>query len=181
VVSFDAEAAQALARAIRRKLMSGPSTGALPYDLASAVIEVAAERLASEDDCCIADLNAVFGLDLEEPTWVVPLADVNAATWTIERVLHGEQAIIGMLATVTHDWSVVASSPGGTETMMWDDGIGLYQFTVDDRVYFFTLGEPAVCETQWWWAHDVGDIEARARAIRDGRSVVGLPAETGER
>jgi len=180
VVSFDAEPAQALARAIRRKFMSGPSTGALPYDLAAAVIEVAVELLAGEDECFIADLNVLFGLDLEEPEWEVPLDDVNAATWTIERVLHGEQAIIGMLATVTHEWSVVESSPGGTATMMSDDGIGLYEFTLGDRVFFFTLGEPDVCESQWWWAHDVGDVEARARAIGDGRSVIGLPADADE-
>jgi len=180
VASFDAEAAQALALAVRRKLMSGPSTGALPYDLASAVIEVAVERFAGEDECCIADLNVLFGLDLEEPEWEVPLDDVNAATWTIERVLHGEQAILGMLATVTHEWSVVESSPGGTATMMSDDGIGLYEFTVGERVYFFTLGEPDVCDTQWWTAHDVGDVQARARAIQDGRSVIGLPTQADE-
>jgi hypothetical protein len=180
VALFDAEATEALARAIRRKLMTGPSTGALPYDLASAVIEVAVERLVGEDECCIADLNVLFGLDLEEPEWEVQLDDVGAATWTIERVLHGEQAIIGMLSTVTHEWSVVASSPGGTATMMSDDGIGLYQFTLDDRVYFFTLGEPDVCDTEWWWAHDVGDTEARAKAVRNGRSVIGLPADRDE-
>jgi len=180
VPSFDAEARTALDRAIRRKLVAGPSTGALPYDLASALIEVAVERLAGEDDCHIEDLNALFGVDLEEPDWEVPLDDVKAATWTIERVLHGEQAIIAMLATVTLEWSVVASSPGGTATMVEDDGIGLYEFTADDRVYFFTLGEPDVCETQWWWAHDVGDIEGRAGAIAEGRAAIGLSTLRGD-
>ena len=176
--AFDAEARSALDRAIRRKLVTGPSTGALPYDLASAVVEVAVERLAGEDDCCIGDLNALFNLDLEETDWEVPLDDVKAATWTIERVLHGEQAIVGMLlGTVAHDWSVVDSSPGGTATMMEDDGIGLHQFTVDDRVYFFTLGEPDVCETRWWWAHDVGDIETRAGAVQEGRAAIGMSTQ----
>jgi hypothetical protein len=178
VAAFDTEASQALAQAIRRMLV-GPHTGVLSYDLAAVVVEVAVEFLGN-DECCIADLNALLALDLDEQHWEVRLDDVNAATWTIERVLHGEEALIGMLATVTNDWSVVDSSPGGTATMMSDDGIGLYDFTVDNRVYFFTVAEPDVCETQWWSAHDVGDIDARARAIRDGRSVIGLPADTGE-
>ena len=179
MASLKAEAAQELNRAIRRTLV-GPTTGLLPYDLAAAVVEVAIEFLGYDDECSIAELNALFGLDLDEPDWTVALNDVPAATWAIERLLHGEEALLGMLALVTRDWSVVASSPGGTATMMSDDGIGLYEFTVDGRVYFFTLAEPDVCDTQWWFAHGVGDPESRARAMRDGRSVIGLPADTHE-
>ncbi len=177
---MNVDAAHALDRAIRRMLVSGPTTGELAQDLAGPIVEVAVEFAGDEDECSVADLNELFGLDLDDPDSTVRLADRAAAVGAIARLLHGEEAIIAVLASVTLDWSVVASSPGGTATMMHDDGIGLYQFTVDDRVYFFMLGEPDVCDTQWWFAHRIGDATARASAVQAGRAAIGLTHRPGE-
>jgi hypothetical protein len=54
--------------------------------------------------------------------------------------------------------------------MMSHGGIGLYEFTVDDGVYFFVLADPEVCDSQWWFAHAVNDMETRAEAVRSAEA-----------
>ena len=57
--------------------------------------------------------------------------------------------------------------------MMSDGGIGLYEFTVDVGVYFFTHAALDVEEPQWWFAHAVTDAQTRAGAIAAGRAAIG--------
>jgi hypothetical protein len=166
------DAAQALDRAIRRKL-AGPNTGVLPDDLAAAVIEAASELLDGEDECTVAELNELFGLALSEPAESVPLDDPQEAIEEIVGNLYGDD-LLDLLGTVASDWSVLASTPQGAASMMSDSGICLCEFTVDDRVYFFILAEPDVCDANWWFAHDVGDLDSRARSIEGWRGSFAL-------
>ena len=172
-------ASQALARAIRRKL-DGPSTGILPYDLAGAIVEVLIEFLGADATTSLAEINELFGFCLDEPGGWIELDDVPSVIAELAGWLYGEVALTDVLGVVTGEWSVVASSPEGTATMVSDSGIGLYQFIVDDRVYYFTVGDRDVCETEWWFAYVVGDTHAQTHAIRDGEAAVGLPANSDE-
>jgi hypothetical protein len=172
--SFNPDAANVLDRAIRRKLTASNS-GDLAHDLTAAVLEAAVELLRDEGECTVDELNALFGLRWFQPEWTLPLNDLEAAIDEIEENLYSEEGVLELLmGTVASAWSVVGSSPEGSATMMSDGGIGLYDFTIDDGVYFFVLAECDVCDSQWWFAHAVGDLESRADAIRDAQAVFGI-------
>lgn len=172
--SFNPEAARVLDRAIRRKL-TGSNGGDLPHDLTAAVLEAAVELRPDEDECTVDELNALFGLRWLQPEWTLPLNDLEAAINEIEENLYSEESVLELLMeTVASAWSVIGSSPEGSATMMSDGGIGLYDFTMDDGVYFFVLAERDVCDSDWWFAHTVGDLESRASAIRDAQAAFGI-------
>ncbi len=172
--SFNPEAASVLDRSVRRKL-TGSDGGDLPHDLTAAVLEAAVVLLVDEDECTVDDLNALFGLRWLQPEWTLPLNDLEAAISEVEENLYSEDGVLELLAqTVASAWSVVGSSPEGTATMMSDGGIGLYDFTMDDGVYFFVLAERDVCDSQWWFAHAVGDFESRRSAIQDAQAAFGI-------
>jgi hypothetical protein len=173
MAASNVEAVQTLDRAIRRRLTES-NGGVLPHDLAAAVVEAATEHLGDDDDRTMGDLNALFGLALPEPAGRVPLDDLQEAVGEIASILYRQDNLLDVLGTVATDWAVLGVSPQGTATMMSDGGIGLYEFTVDDRVYFFTLAEPDVCETEWWFAHAVGDLDARAHAIDGAQAAIGV-------
>lgn len=173
----NSEAAQILDRAIRRRL-TGSDGGDLPHDLTAAVLEAAVVLLVDEDECTVGDLNALFGLRWHQPEWTLPLDDVEAAINEVEENLYSEECVLELLIqTVATAWSVVGSSPEGSATMMSDGGIGLYDFTMDDGVYFFVLAERDVCDSNWWFAHPVGDLASRANAIRSARTAFGISVD----
>jgi hypothetical protein len=64
--------------------------------------------------------------------------------------------------------------------MMSDGGIGLYEFTVDDGVYFFVLAERDVCDSQWWFAHTVNDLASRAEAIRSAEAAYAMTEDADD-
>jgi hypothetical protein len=176
----DVDPTAALNRAIRRKL-TGPGGGDLPRDLTAAVLEAAVEVLGDEGECTIAELNELFGLSWREPDWDLPLHDLKEAIGVAQENLYSEDDLLDFLrCTVASDWNVLGSSPEGTATMMSDDGIGLYDFTVDDGVYFFVLAERDLCDSQWWFAHAVNDMESRSEAIRSAEAAFAMTEDTDD-
>ena len=164
------EPAEALDRAIRRKLTDGGGND-LAYDLTAAVLEAAVELLDDEDECTVAELNELFGLNWEPSYRYLPLDDLTEAINEVKENLYSESDLLDFLmCTIASGWSVLGATPEGTATMMSDGGIGLYEFTVDDGVYFFVLAERDVCESQWWFAHAANDMESRTDAIRSAEA-----------
>jgi hypothetical protein len=179
------EALRALERALRR-MLGNADGGRLRFDLASALVDATIEVLDNhvqpavepdEDDdldgersITLADLNAMFALSLGEGSSLA-LDRFDIQTRRRERGHRRDRGFpgAGMGSHRRHH----ASSPEGTATMMSDGGIGLYEFTVDDGVYFFTHAALDVEEPQWWFAHTVTDAETRTGAITAGRAAIG--------
>ncbi len=155
------------------------------------------DDLADEEDddleevryVSIAEINGMFALDLgnQRDGWaddldrrVIPLDDRPVGVALLADYLLAEWDLVDVLLTVASSWSVVASSPEGTATMMSDGGIGLYEFTLDDGVYFFTHCELDIEEPSWWFAHVVTDSETRANSIEAGRVAIGDTEDAGD-
>jgi len=189
---------QALERALRR-MLGNADGGRLRFDLAAALVDATIEVLenhvesrrepdeedsiADERQITLADLNAMFGLSLGEDAslplnrFEIPLHERNAAIDEIAGFLVEESDLIDVIMSAATACSCIASSPEGTTTMMSDGGIGLYEFTVDDGVYFFTHAELDVDEPRWWFAHTVSDAETRVDAAEAGRAAIGVRDE----
>lgn len=170
-MTTDTIASRALTRALRRTFL-GSDGGLLTDDLASALVAATIELFGNDTECSV-DLNDMFGLRLYEPLLPLPVEDLDETIQEIARILHFEHDLFDLIFKVGRGGSEVASSPRGTATMMSDDGITVYEFTIDDGVYFFNVAEPDVCEMEWWFAHTADDLESRARSIEDARSMIG--------
>lgn len=162
-VRANIDPAEVLDRTIR-EVLDG-SGNDLPHDLAAAVIDAAREVLIDQDECTVSQLNELFQLRWSDPDWILPLDDLPVAVSQVQQNLYEDWDLLGFLdCTVATSSSDLGSSPGGSATMMSGSGIGLYEFTVDDSVYFFVVADRDVCESQWWFAHNVNDMETREGA-----------------
>jgi hypothetical protein len=176
-------------------MLGNADGGRLRFDLAGALVDATIEVLdaggepggeSDEEDrfegdrqITLADLNAMFALSLGEGSslplnrFEIPLDERNAAIEEVAGFLVGEWDLIDVIMSVATTWSCLASSAEGTATMTSDSGIGLYEFTVDDGVYFFTHAELDVDEPRWWFAHAVYDAHTRVDAAEAGRATIG--------
>jgi hypothetical protein len=180
LASLRSNAHEALVRAIRRTLTQ-LAGGELVHDLTAAVIETARGLLGDRDECTVAQLNELFGLSWREPHCLFPLDDLPRAIVEIEQNLYFDWDMLEFLdSTVARDSSALGSSPKGSSTMLSDGGIGLYEFAVDDGVYFFVLAEHDVCDSQWWFAHAANDLESRIEAIRNAEANFITPRDLDE-
>jgi hypothetical protein len=149
--------------------------------LVAAVVDAASEVLIGQDGCTVAELNELFGLCWVELDWSVSFAQPREGLQDLEQNLLIDWDVLEFLDySVATGSSLVGSSPEGTATMMSDGGIGLYEFTIDDGVYFFVLAEPDVCDSQWWFAHAVNDMKTRTEAIRSAASSFAVMVEGDE-
>jgi hypothetical protein len=175
-VNLDASAA--LDRALRRTFQSSGG-GKLRDDLAAAIVEAAADVAGSDEEYTV-DLNDVFGLRLNDPWLDLPVEDAHEAIAHLAETFVFEDDLFEAIQNVGTGCSLITSSPCGIATMMSDAGISVFEFTIDDTVYFFTYAEPDVCEMEWWSAHTVGDLAARASAIESVQTMIGYESDEAQ-
>jgi hypothetical protein len=161
-----------LGRCLRRGFLASDG-GPLQEDLATAVVEATTEVMGSHADTPV-NLNGLFELRLKEPHLVLPIEDVEHAVSEVATTIIFEHDIFDLLRNAATNHAHVISSSCGTATMMSDSGISVFEYTIDDGVYFFTYAEPDVCEMEWWFAHSVADVVSRAQAIENAKSMIGF-------
>jgi hypothetical protein len=147
-----------------RPVLRGADSGSLRDDVAWALVAAAKEvrdNVPAYRGITITELNVMLGLDIGEG-----YSDEQKDRYDID-LENREEAASGVAEFLISDWDLhgVINRVAGSCSLLDvspDGALGVYEFTVDDGVYYFDYaGDFEICQPSWWFGHTVNDSDAR--------------------